>query len=249
MNELQRLREMAKRYKELYPPGTRIRLEHMGDDPRPIPDGTRGTVSAVDDIGTVHCDFDNGRHLGLVPGEDSFRKLTRDELLDERSEKLQIAYADKVNKEVLSQVEWLGMRNAYKLDDMSVPMDLLKLLHEKFVEVYGTDQLGSDDGMVTVPGVVQSSDGKFYVALLDLDVASSGEHWGTTFFTPKGVLSDHSQDPGIMSEVKKMAPYSYWYTVELERDCHINWPNCPERVNEMLRFAIGQSQEESMNLQ
>jgi hypothetical protein len=37
------------------------------------PPGTKGTVRIVDDMGTVHCDFDNGRRLGLIPGEDSFR--------------------------------------------------------------------------------------------------------------------------------------------------------------------------------
>ena len=53
--------------KERYPPGTRIELIHMGeDDPNPIPDGTRGTVTAVDNIGTVFCHFDNGRSLGLA---------------------------------------------------------------------------------------------------------------------------------------------------------------------------------------
>jgi hypothetical protein len=61
--------------KETYLPGTRIELDMMGDDPRPIAPGTRGTVRIVDDIGTVHCDFDNGRHLGLVPGEDSFHRV------------------------------------------------------------------------------------------------------------------------------------------------------------------------------
>ena len=66
---------LVKRMKETYLPGTRIELDMMGDDPRPIATGTRGTVRAVDDIGTVHCDFDNGRHLGLVPGEDSFHKI------------------------------------------------------------------------------------------------------------------------------------------------------------------------------
>ncbi|MBR3998560.1 MAG: DUF4314 domain-containing protein, partial [Clostridia bacterium] len=76
MNEFDRLRKLAERYKSMYPTGTRIELQHMGSDPRPIPDGTRGTVKAVDDIGTIHCDFDNGRHLGLVPGEDNFRVLT-----------------------------------------------------------------------------------------------------------------------------------------------------------------------------
>lgn len=35
-------------------------------------------------MGTVHCDFDNGRRLGLIPGEDSFRKLTDAELAEEQ---------------------------------------------------------------------------------------------------------------------------------------------------------------------
>lgn len=63
--------DFVKRMKAQYPPGTRIRLDSMGDDPHPIKPGTKGTVKLVDDIGTVHCDFDNGRHLGLVPGVDS----------------------------------------------------------------------------------------------------------------------------------------------------------------------------------
>lgn len=39
-------------------------------------------VVHVDDIGTVHCNFENGRRLSLVPGEDHFHKhveRTRDE--------------------------------------------------------------------------------------------------------------------------------------------------------------------------
>lgn len=240
---------MAKRYKELYKPGTRILLEQMGDDPRPIPPGTKGTVRVVDDMGTVHCDFDNGRRLGLVPGEDSFRKLTQEELLDERSEKLQTEFIDKVNREVIPCIEWVGMHNAYKRDNMEVPTDLLKKLHEKFVEVYGSDHVGTDDGMVTVPGVVQASDGKLYVALLDLDAASSGEHWGTTFFTPKGVLSDQTEDPQIKAVIMKMIPYNYWYTVDMERDHHVNWDECPERAAEMLRSAVEQGQTEGVSLQ
>ena len=67
--------EIVNDIKERYPEGTRIVLDYMGDDPHPIEPGTRGTVRHVDDIGTVYCDFDNGRRLGLVPGEDSFHKL------------------------------------------------------------------------------------------------------------------------------------------------------------------------------
>ena len=58
--------------KKRYPVGSRIILHSMGDDPRPIAPGTKGTVRIVDDMGTVHCNFDNGRRLGLILGEDSF---------------------------------------------------------------------------------------------------------------------------------------------------------------------------------
>ena len=47
----------------------------MGDDPRPIAPGTKGTVKIVDDMGTVHCIFENGRRLGLLPGKDCFHVI------------------------------------------------------------------------------------------------------------------------------------------------------------------------------
>ena len=74
--------DKIQRMKDNYPPGTRLVLLQMGDDPRPVEPNTRGTVMTVDDMGTLHCNFDNGRQLGLVPGEDSFRRLT--EQLPER---------------------------------------------------------------------------------------------------------------------------------------------------------------------
>ena len=84
MNEYDRLYRQAQRYREMYPEGTRILLLHMGDDPRPVEDDMRGTVKYVDDMCTLHCAFDNGRQLGLIPGEDSFRKLTEEELAEEQ---------------------------------------------------------------------------------------------------------------------------------------------------------------------
>lgn len=62
--------------KRRYPRGTRIELDMMPDDPHPIPPGTKGTVDHVDDIGIIHCHFDNGRYLGVVPGEDSFHIIS-----------------------------------------------------------------------------------------------------------------------------------------------------------------------------
>ncbi len=58
-----------------YPAGSRVMVDRMDNDPHPIEPGTKGTVDHVDSIGTIHCRFDNGRYLGLVPGEDSFHKI------------------------------------------------------------------------------------------------------------------------------------------------------------------------------
>ena len=85
MNEWERQRRKAEYLKQAYPPGTRIVLNSMGNDPRPIKSGMRGTVEAVDDIGTVHCRFDDGRILGLIEKEDDFRALTEQELAEEEN--------------------------------------------------------------------------------------------------------------------------------------------------------------------
>ena len=67
----------VKSIKESYPPGTRIRLDCMSDPYCPIPRGTEGEVTMVDDMGTLHMKWDNGRSLGVVPGEDQFTVLSR----------------------------------------------------------------------------------------------------------------------------------------------------------------------------
>ena len=85
MNEWEKQRNRAEYLKKAYPSGTRIVLNSMGNDPRPIENGVRGTVEAVDDIGTVHCRFDNSRRLGLIEGEDDFRTLTAQELAEEET--------------------------------------------------------------------------------------------------------------------------------------------------------------------
>ena len=64
-------REMVQSIKKRYPVGTRIKLDFMNDS-QAVPSGTLGTVAYVDDMGTLHMKWDNGRSLGLVVGEDSF---------------------------------------------------------------------------------------------------------------------------------------------------------------------------------
>lgn len=53
-------------------PGDRIILKSTTDPYTNLKPGDKGTVDHIDDIGTVHIDWDNGSNLGLVPGEDVF---------------------------------------------------------------------------------------------------------------------------------------------------------------------------------
>ena len=68
-------REIVDMVKKQYPAGTRVELVSMEDPYRNMQPGLKGTVIAVDDIATVHIQWDNGSSLGVVYGEDHIRKL------------------------------------------------------------------------------------------------------------------------------------------------------------------------------
>ena len=66
--------------RERYPVGCRVELTHMNDPwNTKLHEGCRGTVVAVDDIGTIHVAWDCGASLGVAYGEDSCRVVTDDE--------------------------------------------------------------------------------------------------------------------------------------------------------------------------
>ena len=54
--------------------GKRIKCVEM-NDPDPVESGTEGTIDGVDDMGTIHVKWDNGRTLGIVPSDDKFELL------------------------------------------------------------------------------------------------------------------------------------------------------------------------------
>ena len=57
-----------------YPPGTRVKLVKM-NDPQAPPIGTKGTVLAVDGIGSLIVNWDNGSGLNVLYREDIVRKI------------------------------------------------------------------------------------------------------------------------------------------------------------------------------
>ena len=67
-------RETVERLRRQYPAGTRIELLSM-DDPQAPPEGTRGTILAVDDIASLIVAWDNGSSLNVAYGVDQVRIL------------------------------------------------------------------------------------------------------------------------------------------------------------------------------
>ena len=68
-------REAVERVRRMYPAGCRVELISMSDPYGKLKPGDRGTVSMVDDTGTVFVRWDNGSGLGVVYGVDRIRKL------------------------------------------------------------------------------------------------------------------------------------------------------------------------------
>lgn len=68
-------REIVDRIKKDYPVGCRVELVRM-DDPQAPPVGTKGTVIAVDDTGSLIMKWDNGSGLNVLYGEDYARRIS-----------------------------------------------------------------------------------------------------------------------------------------------------------------------------
>ena len=66
-------KEALQALRERFPKGTRVELLQM-DDPQAPPNGTKGTVCGVDDIGSIMVAWDNGCGLSVAYGEDICRR-------------------------------------------------------------------------------------------------------------------------------------------------------------------------------
>ena len=68
--------EVVKLLRERYPKGTRVELVSMDDPYTKLKPGDRGTVTEVDDVGTIFVSWDCGSGLGVAYGVDKVRIIT-----------------------------------------------------------------------------------------------------------------------------------------------------------------------------
>ena len=71
-------REIVDRLRMDYPVGTRVELVSMKDAYSKLKPGDKGTVIGVDDIGTIHVNWDCGSSLGVAYGEDHCKKVVKE---------------------------------------------------------------------------------------------------------------------------------------------------------------------------
>lgn len=72
-------REIVENLRKQYPAGTRVELLKMDDHYTHIPIGTMGTVTGVDDAGSIRVKWDTGSSLAIVYGEDECRIISEGE--------------------------------------------------------------------------------------------------------------------------------------------------------------------------
>jgi hypothetical protein len=69
-------KETLERLRKEYPTGCRVELTKMNDPYRTdLVPGCKGTVTGVDDAGSIHVRWDIGSSLAVVYGEDACKKL------------------------------------------------------------------------------------------------------------------------------------------------------------------------------
>jgi len=148
-------------------------------------------------------------------------------------------YIKHINGDILPFIDYAALQASYDTD-MIYAKGVLNWLHKAMIAEYGCEHLDeniTDDGFVVIPGVVCGREtGKICLALLDLDLSSSGEHWGTAFLCKFSVVKQGGkQDAAITKAVSAdFVPYDYGYTASIPGDIHVDRARLPEAIKSVL---------------
>lgn len=190
-------------------------------------------------------EFEQSNHEPLVPRElyeNAVKKIQENRKhtsAEEQSDQSKQDYFFERLDALLPLVDLHELDESCNSVDDSYTKEILKQMHDIFVEVYATDYLENNNyEFVEIPAVIKErKTGHIGLGIVQLDLESSGEHWRNYFLTPRGVIERHQED--IFKDdynyvMETYIPYDYWYTVTIERDIHVDFDNVPEKISDML---------------
>ena len=152
-------------------------------------------------------------------------------------------YIDHINTHILPLIDYSELNRSYHTPEKTYAKGVLNLLHTAMAEQYGSTQLscGYGDGQedyAVLPGVIRGKKtGEIAVALLGIDLQSSGEHCETEALCRYGVVSQgDSRLPKQITEEfsAKFIPYDYGYTADVSGDIHVSKNELPDEIKEFL---------------
>lgn len=157
-------------------------------------------------------------------------------------------FIENVNR-VLQKVDYKKLDQSCNGENPEYAKEVLRQMHEAFLSAYGSHYLESDEyEFVELPAVIRGrNEGHVTLGIVTVDLHSSGEHWGTFFLTPRGVLDQGEKslpesDRNYLRE--NFAPYDYWYTPTVEGDIHVDFEDVPESVQSLLQpYRQGQDEQ------
>lgn len=135
-------------------------------------------------------------------------------------------YIDILNERILPNIDYELLAESYKSESKAYAKEVLCELHKAMTEAYGTDcfECHGDEENIVTPAVIQSQKtGALALALLDIDLSSSGELCGIDLLTEYGIMktSDKALPEAIRKEIHdRYYPLSYGYTADVEGDIH-----------------------------
>lgn len=156
-------------------------------------------------------------------------------------------FIDEVN-DILAEVDFAKLDESCNGDQPDYAKGILARMHRSLLKIYETDNFTSAcTDLVDLPAVMKSHNtGRLAIGLVTIDLESSGEHYGTAFFTGRGVLQQGALN--LTEEEKtylkeQFTPYDYWYTPFVEGDIHESEHEMPIKVKELIDACYAQEQD------
>lgn len=148
-------------------------------------------------------------------------------------------YAGYINENILPYIDYDRLQESYGSEERAYAKGVLNLLHEAMIHVYGTDRLeqaGYD--YVLIPGVLQGKEtGDICLALLELDIGSSGELYEVCLLTQYGLAA--CNNPELPKEIRDSlartyGEFTYGYTAAIPGDIHIDKDDPRPGIQDMI---------------